>query len=73
MCMYCNRQAKTVKLTESEIEIQFKPALSKADKDAKIQKAYNVLTKAFCKKDGEFEDFIDATAEAIGYLGEVLE
>ena len=54
-------------------EIKFKPALSKADKDAKIQKAYNVLTKALFRKDTDEDDLAEAMEEAIRYLGEVLE
>lgn len=54
-------------------DIQFKPALPKADKDAKIQKAYNVLTKAYCRYDTNEDDLVDAMGEAIRTLGEVLE
>lgn len=51
---------------------EFKEALPKASKDAKIQKAYNALTKAYCKE-STVEDLYTAMEEAIGYLGEVLE
>ena len=51
----------------------FKAALPKAAKDAKIQKAYNILTKAVLDKDAETYDLVVAMEEAIGYLGEVLE
>jgi hypothetical protein len=64
---------KTVRFTEGEIEIDFKPALTKTAKDAKIQKAYNVLTKAYCNPDVKMADLAEAMEEAIGYLGEVLE
>lgn len=52
---------------------KFKPALSKSAKDAKIQKAYNVLTKAYCRYDTNEDDLVDAMGEAIRTLGEVLE
>ena len=52
---------------------KFKPALPKSAKDAKIQKAYNVLTKAFCRYDSDEGDLADAMGEAIRTLGEVLE
>ena len=56
-----------------KIQLKFKPALTKAAKDDKIQKAYNVLTKEYCRKEGTDEDLVYAVEEAIGYLGEVLE
>ena len=52
---------------------EFKSALPKAAKDAKIQKAYNVLTKALFNKYFDEDDLASAMEEAIGYLGEVLE
>ena len=73
MCMYCDRSIKNVKLTESEIEIEFKAALPRAAKDDKIEKAYIALTKAYCKKDVDRSELTWAVEEAIGYLGEVLE
>lgn len=73
MCMFCDKCVKNVTINSNEIEIQFKPALSKSAKDDKIQKAYNVLTKAFCRYDSDECDLADAMEEAIGYLGEVLE
>lgn len=73
MCMFCDRQVKTVKLTEGEIEIQFKPALPKSAKNAKIQKAYNVLTRAYCNSGVTMIELNLAVEEAIRYLGEVLE
>ena len=60
-------------LIDSDDTPNFKPALPKSAKDAKIQKAYNVLTKAYCRYDTNEDDFVDAMGEAIRYLGEVLE
>ena len=73
MCMCCDRTVKSVCLKEGKIEIHFKPALSKAAKDEKIQKAYNVLTRAYCNKDVDMTGLAEAMEEAIGYLGEALE
>ena len=58
---------------DGENKIQFKAALPKAAKDAKIQKAYNVLTKAYCNSNATMPELECAMEEAIGYLGEVLE
>lgn len=67
--------APTIKLDDHSESPEFKAALPKAAKDAKIQKAYNVLTEAYINADSEtdIEDLCDAMEEAIGYLGEVLE
>lgn len=51
---------------------KFKEALPKAAKDAKIQKAYNVLTKAYCNSNATMPELECAMEEAIGYLAEVL-
>ena len=48
---------------------KFKEALPKAAKDAKIQKAYNVLTKAYCNTSATMSELECAMEEAIGYLG----
>lgn len=61
-----------IRLKDSETP-EFKSALPKAAKDDKIQKAYNVLTKALFNKDFDEDDLASAMEEAIGYLGEVLE
>ena len=59
--------------SDCKIEIEFKEALPKSAKDAKIQKAYNVLTREYFRKEGTDEDLVHAVEEALGYLGEVLE
>ena len=73
MCKCCEKQIKTILFTNDKIEVEFKPALPKAAKDAKIQKAYNVLTKTLLDKDADTYDLENAMHDAIGYLGEVLE
>lgn len=66
--------APSIDLNEDEeITPDFKPALPKSAKDAKIQKAYNVLTRAYLRYDTDEDDLAEAMEEAIGYLGEVLE
>lgn len=59
--------------SQDKVKIQLKEALPKSAKDAKIQKAYNVLTKAYCRYDTNEDDLAYAMGEAIRTLGEVLE
>ena len=59
--------------SDGKVQLKFKEALPKSAKDAKIQKAYNVLTKAYCRYDTNEDDLVDAMGEAIRTLGEVLE
>ena len=63
----------TLPTTRENQDLCFKPAITKASKDDKIQKAYNVLTKAYCNEYSLGSDLHEALQEAIGYLGEVLE
>lgn len=61
-------------VTRENQDLKFKPALSKSAKDAKIQKAYNVLTKSLFTYNGNDEGgLIEAMEEAVGYLAEVVE
>ena len=55
------------------VKIEFKSAITKASKDDKIQKAYNALTRVYCKDEADDSEIAYALQEAIGYLGEVLE
>lgn len=59
--------------SHGKVQLKLKEALPKSGKDAKIQKAYNVLTKAYCRYDTNEDDLADAMGEAIRTLGEVLE
>lgn len=59
--------------TRENQDLKFKPALPKSAKDAKIQKAYNVLSREYFRKEGTDEDLVYAVEEALGYLAEVLE